>query len=92
MHYRQSRNTISFQFSRLDSTDLSLTVSMEIIDPLGQSLRKDAPSVTRPMRQSLAQSQRVDTGSHGRNVVDDLGNSRRSVASKVNRMDQDLLK
>lgn len=65
---------------------------MEIIDPLGQSLCKDAPSVTRPMRQSLAQSQRVDTGSHGRNVVDDLGNSRRSVASKVNRMDQDLLK
>lgn len=58
---------------------------MEIIDPLGQSLRKDASSVTGPMRQSLAQSQRIDPGSHGRHVVDDLGDSRCSVTSQVNR-------
>jgi hypothetical protein len=59
---------------------------MEIIDPLGQSLCKDASSVTRPMRQSLAQSQRVDPGSYGRYVVDDLGDPRCSVTSQVNRV------
>lgn len=56
---------------------------MEIIDPLGQSLCEDAPSVTRPMRQSLAQSQRVDPGSYGRYIVDNLGDSRCSITSKV---------
>jgi hypothetical protein len=58
---------------------------MEIIDPLSQSLREDAPSVTCPMRQSLAKSQCIDPGSYGRNVIYDLGNSCRSVASKVDR-------